>query len=73
MSGGLNQKKLTQVIERFWSVREQVTGPCDAGNNEKKAAILLQESEELWSYGETNKILSDQAAQAKANLVRPLP
>jgi hypothetical protein len=69
----IEPEKLTQVIERFWSVREQVTGPCDAENNEKRAAILLQESEELWSYGETNKILSDQAAEAKANLVQPLP
>ena len=68
MTSGFSQN--LQVIERFWSVRKQAVGSCDTDKTQKKAAILLNESEGFWSYGETNKTLYDQASQARANLVQ---
>lgn len=55
-----------KVAERFWRVREQVSKTFDVEDIQDRAAILLQDPEGLWSYGETNlNLCSNQAKQVK--------
>lgn len=57
-----------KVVERFWKVRQQGTGFCDAEKIQERARILIQDSEDFWSYGEMNQNLQAQVKQAKADL-----
>lgn len=57
-----------KVVERFWKVRKQATKFCGTEQVQDIAAILLQDSEGSWSYGETNENLQEQAKQSKMKL-----
>lgn len=52
-------------------MREQVSKTFDVEDIQDRAAILLQDPEGLWSYGETNlNLCSNQAKQVRHNLIQ---
>eukprot|EP00249_Psilotum_nudum_P021504 c28132_g1_i2 orf=603-2333(-) len=46
-----------KVVDKFWRLREKVTGINDGHQSLDRASILLQDLEISWRYGDTNEIL----------------
>ncbi|MCO5568936.1 hypothetical protein L7F22_022639 [Adiantum nelumboides] len=68
---GLNQDVLLyrKVIDKFWRVRAKASEVDESASSEERAAILLQDDENYWSYGDLNKQYFDETTQARKALV----